>query len=190
MADFKIAYAETMRIEGGYANDPQDTGGETWKGVSRKNWPKWAGWALVDKAKKQPGFPTTLKTNSALQVLVMQFYKDNFWNVNRLSEFTDQSIAIEMFDTGVNMHPKQAALFLQRSLNVLNKNQALYPDIAADGVIGSKTILLTNKFNDPELLYNALNTLQGNRYFSICEANKSQERFFYGWATRVYGSVG
>jgi hypothetical protein len=44
-------------------------------------------------------------------------------------------------------------------------------------VIGSATIALTNKFKDAELLYNALNTLQGARYLAIYEANKSQEDF-------------
>jgi lysozyme family protein len=190
MADFKIAYAETMRIEGGYANDPKDTGGETWKGVSRKNWPKWAGWALIDKAKTQTGFPASLRSNPALEVLVMQFYQAQFWDKNKLGNLVDQSIATEMFDTGVNMGVSQAAVFLQRSLNVLNKNATVYPDIAVDGIIGSATVALANKFKSPQMLYNALNTLQGARYFAICEANKSQERFFYGWATRVYGSVG
>ena len=43
MANFDEAFALTMKSEGGYANNPNDTGGETYKGVSRKNHPKWNG---------------------------------------------------------------------------------------------------------------------------------------------------
>jgi len=190
MADFKIAYAETMRIEGGYANDPKDNGGETWKGISRKNWPKWAGWELVDRAKKSPGFPLSLQYLPSLQVLVLNFYQVNYWDRNRLSEIKDQSIATELFDTAVNMSSSVAVTFLQRVLNVLNRNATSYADIKPDGSMGRTTLMTANNFPDQELLYNWLNTLQGSRYFSIAEANPTQERFMYGWSTRVYGSVG
>ena len=33
------AFKEVAAIEGGYVNDPQDTGGETYKGISRVNHP-------------------------------------------------------------------------------------------------------------------------------------------------------
>jgi len=34
MANFEQSYAITMGHEGGYDNDPDDVGGETYKGVS------------------------------------------------------------------------------------------------------------------------------------------------------------
>jgi lysozyme family protein len=35
MADFKQAYQLVLQNEGGYVNDPNDPGGETYKGVAR-----------------------------------------------------------------------------------------------------------------------------------------------------------
>ncbi|MBC7912857.1 MAG: hypothetical protein H7Y07_01930, partial [Pyrinomonadaceae bacterium] len=62
MANFDLAYKITMHNEGGYANDPQDNGGETWKGVARNFCPKWAGWVIVDRIKAS--YPKSL--NAAL----------------------------------------------------------------------------------------------------------------------------
>ncbi|MFM7564688.1 MAG: glycosyl hydrolase 108 family protein, partial [Planctomycetota bacterium] len=36
MADFAIAFDETMINEGGYVDDPDDRGGETYRGVARR----------------------------------------------------------------------------------------------------------------------------------------------------------
>ena len=36
MADFRLAYKKIEAAEGGYVNDPDDKGGETYKGISRK----------------------------------------------------------------------------------------------------------------------------------------------------------
>ena len=49
MADFNQAFDITMGHEGGYANNKLDTGGETYRGVSRNNWPDWEGWRLIDR---------------------------------------------------------------------------------------------------------------------------------------------
>jgi lysozyme family protein len=35
MAEFKTAFEVTMKAEGGYVNDPDDPGGETYKGSAR-----------------------------------------------------------------------------------------------------------------------------------------------------------
>ena len=50
---FKKALEHMLKFEGGYANDPNDSGGETFRGVSRRNWPKWPGWPLIDRAKAE-----------------------------------------------------------------------------------------------------------------------------------------
>jgi len=59
MAEFNIALQKTLAHEGGYSNDPNDMGGETYKGISRASHSVWKGWAIVDKYKKLSGFPAT-----------------------------------------------------------------------------------------------------------------------------------
>jgi len=144
MADFSIAYKITMKIEGGYVNDKDDRGGETFKGIARKYHPTWSGWALIDGMKSKPQFPSCALSNPAIQLHVDKFYKSNFWDVNLLDEFTSQSVANEMFDTGVNMGVQTAAKFLQVALNKLNKIGGLYPNLVEDGKIGNNTIKSLN----------------------------------------------
>lgn len=52
MAEFAKAYKKLEVAEGGYVNDPDDAGGETYKGVSRKANPNWIGWIILDDLKK------------------------------------------------------------------------------------------------------------------------------------------
>ena len=47
MADFRLAYKKIEAAEGGYVNDPDDKGGETYKGISRKANPDWNGWINI-----------------------------------------------------------------------------------------------------------------------------------------------
>ena len=193
MADFKTAYAETMKVEGGYANNKADTGGETWKGVARNKNPNWPGWKIVDQLKKQPGFPNNLYKSAELQVHVLDIYKTNYWNPISLDKIQDQRVAKELFDTGVNMGIGMAKIFFQRVLNVVNtshRKEKFFPDLIVDGIIGTSTV---NAFNilpaqQKTMVWKLLNCLQGSRYISICEANPSQEIFMTSWASRVFES--
>jgi lysozyme family protein len=185
MADFKDAYGKTMGHEGYYANNPNDRGGETWKGVARKMHPAWGGWPIVDAAKKQPGFPGSLKDNQQLELHVRAFYKEQFWNKLSLDAVTHQGIAEELFDTAVNCGPGVAALFLQRALNVTNNRGRDYPNLVVDGAIGAKTVAVLNHHKRPADVLKTLNVLQGNKYIEICEARESQEEFYRGWLNRV-----
>lgn len=188
MANFEIAYSKTAAIEGGYANNPNDTGGMTWRGIARKKQPYWIGWAIVDKLRKQSGFPANLSKSAELQVAVLALYKQSFWDALRLDELQDQRVADELYDTSVNMGTGRAGLFFQRVLNVVNRNGSLFPDLSLDGQIGRKTIEAFNGLSssDKTMVWKLLNCLQGEKYISICEANPSQETFIRSWASRVF----
>jgi lysozyme family protein len=185
MANFATAHAITARFEGGYANSPIDSGGETMLGVSRNNFPHWPGWPIVDALKKQPGFPTTANANTRLKELSAAFYKENFWDVFRLDEVHNQAIANEVFDTAVNMGTARAANFLQRAINVTNRRAQFAPDIQADGKIGPATIAALNAHKRPQLVLKVLNALQGEFYVRLAERKPDQEAFMESWLSRV-----
>ncbi len=186
MANFKLAFGIVMGIEGGYANDKDDRGGETYKGISRNNFPDWKGWAIIDGHKNSPaGFEFMLETDIKLPYLVEQFYKTEFWDVLALDHVLHQKIAIELFDTGVNMGTGVAAVFIQDSLNVNNNNAKLYPDVKVDAKIGPVTVGYLNKHPRPEDILKTLNVMQGAKYIEICKRNPKQEKFYRGWLTRV-----
>lgn len=114
MADFNIAYQRTLKFEGGYVNDPKDSGGETYKGISRKNNPKWSGWAIVDSYKNKPNFPKNLNSDTKLQELVKECYRDNYWKPVWGDRIKNQRVADDVYDSGVNLGPAMSIKLLQR----------------------------------------------------------------------------
>lgn len=188
MPNFEEAYNITMGCEGGYANNPLDNGGETYKGISRKYNSSWEGWAIIDKYKSSPSFPKNAYADKNLDAMVKSFYKENYWDANLLNEFKSQIIANEMFDTSVNIGMRTANMLLQKALNSLNKNGSIYQDISKDGKIGANTIKALNtciSVNGEDLLYKVLNILQGSHYLDIASNNPTQENFMVSWFNRV-----
>lgn len=187
---FDIAFDELIGIEGGYVNDPDDRGGETYKGISRKYWPDWAGWDIIDTARKyESNFPKCLDENTVLHILVKAFYEQEFWNKIKLDEIEkiDRLIALEMFDTAVNQGTKVSAMYLQESLNLLNRNQRDYKDLDIDGKIGELETLPALRANKSKYnVLKCLNGLQFDKYYRLAKNNPSQEKFFNGWLNRVW----
>lgn len=179
MAEFDKAFNNTMGHEGGYSNDPDDAGGETYRGISRKYHPNWEGWVIIDDTK--PNIDSAV-----LDPYVRSFYKNFYWNPNRLDEFP-QEVSDEIFDTGVNMGVKEAAKFFQRSLNYLNRNSTLYPDLVDDGLIGGKTISAFSSLpkQDLVILLTMMNVLQGQHYMEYMTKSPTQEKYARGWFNRV-----
>src|SRR6266404_4807419 len=130
MASFQEAVAKTELFEGGYVNNPHDSGGETYRGISRKNWPKWAGWDTVDLFRTRPNFPASLDGDTWLQGRVIDFYHKNFWDYDGLN---DPYIAWKVFDLGVNIGKSHAVKILQQAVGT-----------NLDGVYGPNTERLTN----------------------------------------------
>ena len=113
MAQFLKAWEITRRNEGGYVNDPSDNGGETYRGISRKNFPVWDGWSIIDNAHLKHGdICLTAEPN------VIAFYTHNFWNPILGDEIINQDAANELFDNSVNMGLHEAIVLTQRALNI------------------------------------------------------------------------
>lgn len=188
MANFNEAYNITLGHEGGYVHDPDDAGGETYKGIARRYHPSWYGWTIIDSLKVQPGFPHTAYQDANLDRSVREFYKQYYWDVNLLDRLSDQQIANEMFDTGVNMGTGRAAKFLQQALNLLNKNGKIYADIVVDGAMGPNTLRAAEEclsYRGNEYLYKIMNILQGQHYINYMTKSPTQEKYAYGWLKRV-----
>ena len=121
---------------------------------------------------------------SSLKNLVELFYEIRFWDNMNLDNIGDQTIANEMFDTGVNQGYKTAVKYFQEALNLTN----YYEDsnnVVVDGAVGPKTINAFKKHRRKSNVLKAMNILQGMRYVKICRENPIQEKFFNGWLNRV-----
>ena len=118
MADVKTALKITLKHEGGYIFDPDDPGGETYKGVARKANPNWIGWRSLDEMKTNDRFPECLDDNKQLHDAIVDLYKTNYWDRIKADNIENQLIANKLFDIAVNMGPGTAAKLLQATLNV------------------------------------------------------------------------
>ncbi|KAF0206337.1 MAG: hypothetical protein FD173_187 [Gallionellaceae bacterium] len=173
MANFAKAFAATMKTEGGYVDDPQDPGGETYKGVSRKLNAKWDGWFLVDAAKSKANFPANLDSNTKLQEKIKTFYEINYWNKVRGNDINNQNIAESIFDFAVNAGPITSIKLAQTSVNV-----------KPDGTFGPVTLKKINADDSRTFLaVFALHKIK--RYVDICEKRQESKKFFYGWVKRT-----
>lgn len=170
---------EVISVEGGYVNDPSDSGGETKFGITKK-------------VAASHGFYVV---NDLTQGDAFEIYEADYWHpliLDEVLKIASEDIAAELFDTGVNTGPSRAVKFLQRSLNSLNNGGSLYPDISVDGGMGAQTLgALRGYFakrgqRGAKTLYNVLNSMQSMFYVELSERRPKDERFNHGWqANRV-----
>lgn len=115
MADFLTAHNGTMGLEGALANDKDDHGGLTYKGVAEKKHPGWPGWPIVKGiiAMNPINVNAALQNNQTLQAMVLSFYKSEFWNVIKGDRIVSQNVAASIYDTAVNMGPETAVKMVQ-----------------------------------------------------------------------------
>ena len=167
MYSFDMAFKEVLGFEGGYVDDKNDNGGETKYGISKRSYPD----VNIE----------LLTVEQAKHI----YYRD-FWNTKQmeLSSIDDEKIAIELFDTAVNMGVGVASKFLQEALNLMNRNQKDWNDLVIDGFCGVETFKAYKKARK-DILLKVLNGLQFCKYKSIVEKNPTQEVFFNGWMKRV-----
>lgn len=198
---FIEAFEDLLRVEGGYSNDPNDKGGETYAGIARNYHPDWEGWTLIDMMKDnlqdwKEKLNGRLDEGSDLKKAVKRFYKKRFWDPLHLDidvAFPTKDIAATMFETAVHFGTKRGVEHLQNSLNKMNRDGKDFDDLKVDGVMGPKTkgalkaYWSTSKFSTRSLDRNAevlKFAIHGHifcDYLDAIKRNPDQEKFLYGW---------
>lgn len=181
---FRAALAATLEHEGVDSDHPLDPGGQTYMGISRVYWPDWPGWEIIDN----DGFDDEV-TRRLLDRLVHEFYRTEFWGRVKGDQVSTLSpaVAAELFDTAVNRSVHAAVIILQQALNLLNRNELIYPDLVEDGRIGPRTLNTLRQYlqGSPESrLLRVMNTLQGMHYVEQMRRWPQKEEF-RGWFDRV-----
>lgn len=167
---------EILRVEGGYVNDPKDSGGETNFGIT----------VAVARANGYHGDMKKMDRKRAFDI-----YAKKYWDANNLDKVAllNEAIAKEIADTGVNMGTSRSAMFLQDALNVLGAS----PVLKVDGDIGVRTLLalsayLQRRRNQPaqSVLLSMLNVMQGQRYLEVAKKYPKNKKYIFGWyANRI-----
>ncbi|MEO6226180.1 MAG: glycosyl hydrolase 108 family protein, partial [Sphingomicrobium sp.] len=165
----------------GYVNNPADKGGPTIFGITE----------AVARAQGYAGPMRTMPRAEAEAI-----YQRLYWSRPKFDQIAkrSESVAAELFDTGVNMGPAVAVTFLQRALTALNRNGGDYPDLVPDGRIGPTTLAALDAFlgrrgkpGGEAVLRRALEALQGERYLRLAERRPANEAFLYGWLANRIG---
>lgn len=166
-----------------YTDHPDDSGGPTRFGITQ----------VVARAAGYAGDMRDFPEGLARAIYAEQYYIGP--RFDRVAELSP-AIAHELADTGVNLGPPRAVMFLQRALNTFNQQGTKYPDALVDGFIGMKTLANLKAFLDWRgqdgvgVMLTALDCQQGCYYIERTEARPANEEFVYGWLKNRIGGLG
>lgn len=160
--NFDKSFEWLMESEGGYVNNPQDPGGATIWGVTKKNWEEFlCRQVSLDEFK-------ALKPQD-----VKKFYLCNYWQKCGSAVFKS-GLDYAVFDFAVNAGVAQARKNLQRALGCV-----------PDGVFGTRTLtalattpveaVIENYTNDRIAFYESLKTFPVFGKGWVNRANKVKE---------------
>lgn len=160
MASFLPAFGHILIYEGGYVNDPDDPGGETKYGISKR------------------AFPDEDIANLTLD-RAHDIYMEDYWRPLGCSHIGSQDVAEEVFEQGVHMGTGAAGAILQEALNLLGAK------LEVDGAIGPQTLEAVNTYRHTDALLKAMQCLQFDYYKKLIERKPKMRKFMRGWLRRI-----
>lgn len=193
MGNFDTAYEllkkwENRKVKGGlivWSNDPDDLGGETVYGISKRSFPNWECWDRIAEIKKSLNKTETNGLDYALELSnkvavnypfieqkAKSLYKNIYWD-----KFNGDEIPNERFANGsllitVNAGFKNGMKVIQRSLGLDD-----------DGIYGPKTRAALSKVNDNSV--ELLRQEQIKYYDMIIVKRPVNEKYRQGWYNRA-----
>ena len=179
--------ADKTGIEAGWVNNPDDRGGETKHGVTKR---------VADDHKDAlvSLFGWDGEMRNLTKQMARYVYIEDYWDKMLLTEVCriDPYIADKMFDIGINAGVYTASRWLQILICVMNKKGRLYDDVEIDGHVGAKTVDgLKAAFRAHGnrkagwAMMKGLLSKQGDHYIDISLNREANETFFMGWMNRL-----
>ena len=161
MSRFEDCLARILKHEGGYVNDPLDSGGRTNLGVTQRVWEEFVGHPVTE---------TDMKALTPEKIAPM--YKLKYWNPS-YCEVLPKGLDYVVFDFAVNAGTGRSVKTLQQAIGCV-----------ADGVIGPKTMAAINDANPKDLIAK-FSDARADFYQGIVARKPDQARFIKGWLNRV-----
>lgn len=147
--------------EGGYVNHPNDPGGETKFGISKRSYPH-------------------LDIKNLIKEEAFGIYYNDWWDPQY--EMMSQKISTRILDMSVNSGKRTAHKLLQDALVLLTGCL-----IKADGIIGPATMACYRKAKyDESRLLKEFQTLRANYYLRLVKNDSKFKPFLKGWLRRAY----
>lgn len=162
MADYRRLISFILKFEGGFVNDPADSGGPTNKGVTLNTFRSVYGRAKTVNDLKH------MTDNEWRHI-----FKSLYWDKCKADDISDQSIANMLVDFAWHSGVTTAVKKLQKIVGV-----------TSDGICGVQTIGAINSRYAPET-FNLLKAARMKYLQGIVKNKPSQARFMNGWKKRV-----
>lgn len=157
IGNFEKCLELMLEHEGGFVNDPRDSGGMTNLGVTKLVWEEWLGRPVSEK-----------EMRALTPKFVAPMYKRKYWDACRADELIS-GVDYCVFDVSVNSGTGRAIKLLQQTVGA-----------TPDGGFGPITMALVKKTNPANLI-----ELYCARRLDFLESLRSFEHFGKGWSRRV-----
>jgi len=155
-----------LAYEGGWANHPRDPGGVTLEGIIQR---VYDGFRTRKGRRIQP-LTKAMRFTPAWEAERNEIYKVQYWDAVRGDDLPD-GIDVVVFDSGIMSGPRQAILWLQRSLRMND----------CDGHIGEATLAAIENHPDHDALIAEICA----RRLGFCQHLSTWPDFGKGWAKRI-----
>jgi lysozyme family protein len=155
--NWEEAIKHVLKYEGGYVNHPDDPGGMTNLGVTKRVWEEWTG-----------KLATEADMRGLTVEMVSPLYKKRYWDAVRGDDLPS-GVDLCVFDCAVNAGVGRASKFLQQAVGV-----------TADGQIGPMTVAATTAKPAEEVI-EAFCNLREAHYKSL----STFATFGKGWMRRL-----
>lgn len=154
---FENCIDKVLEHEGGYVNDPNDLGGETNFGISKKAYPD-------------------LDIKNLTRDEAKEIYRKDYWDRYKI-ELMPEALRYIYFDMVLNMGYGNAAKVMQRAANGKNPEELR---IQVDGAVGPAT---RDALAKVEL--ERVRCYRVKHYMDIIDRKPEQEKFLFGWFRRA-----
>jgi lysozyme family protein len=168
MADINISIAKTLVREGGYVNNPNDSGGATKYGVTQRD------------ITGLPGFPADVKDLTEAQAT--DYYELHYWaKFGGAGHFAQvnfpmieaQPVLDKVFDMAVLFGVSEAVSLIEGILQLVE-----------DGLFGPHDLVALNEA-EPISLVQAYKTVLAAHAVGIANAQPKDRVFLTGWLRRI-----
>ena len=171
-----------VNIEGGYVNDPNDSGGETNHGVT----------VAVARDYGYDGPMKSMPVGIAKEIYIQRYIVEpKFDKVLLLSP----AVGTKLVDMGVNTGPGRATRTFQQTLNDLSRGGRDYPPVEIDGAMGNRTLTAYSALEKHrgrvkacELTLKLIDGYQ-TTYYATLAKNPANASFLVGWLDHRVGNV-
>ena len=154
-----LSFEEIVQVvlehEGGYVNDPDDPGGETNFGISKRAFPD-------------------IDIKNLTEEDAVKIYHDKYWKPSKV-EMLPERLWTTYFDMAVNMGKKRACEVLQKACNHKRK-----VNIKVDGRLGRNTAASAKGLESERL-----QSFRVKYYAELINRKPKLEKYWFGWYKRA-----